>query len=175
MKALTYPFKEGDCVDCENLTDKQVQMILDRMWELGASPMEGLRRIHGIFQKLLWSSNNNTVFTCGSSIKENTNRITWEQIMRHEDGLSKNNEAINHNEERKNEKEPSIGKLIDNLFSEIADSSIIITVSGNGEVALSSNFIEEINATEMDAGEVSELCNAMLVIEKCMSGGVKGE
>lgn len=85
MKPLTYEFKEGDCVDCTNLTDEQVQMILDRMWELGAERCEGLEGRWEDFQILeLKRDGCKTFFEY--DLDEDYNQITWEEIMKHEQG-----------------------------------------------------------------------------------------
>ncbi len=80
---LTYEFKQGDCVDCTNLTDEQVQSILDRMWELGASKWEGLNGRWGAFQILKWSFIDSGTFF-DDAFRSIYNQITWEEIMKHE-------------------------------------------------------------------------------------------
>lgn len=87
MKQLTYKFKEGDYVDCTNLTDEQVQMILDRMWELGASKHEGLEGRYDKYQILEWQWVEPSRTFFGLTLREDYNQITWEEIMKHEQGV----------------------------------------------------------------------------------------
>lgn len=76
---LKYEFKQMDCVDCTNLSDEQVQSILDRMWELGAKKLDDLEGRGGIYQWLAWSDDSDTWFY---SELHDHKQVFWEDIMK---------------------------------------------------------------------------------------------
>lgn len=76
---LKYEFKQMDCVDCTNLSDEQVQSILDRMWELGAKKLDDLEGRGGIYQWLAWRDDSDTWFY---SELHDHKQVFWEDIMK---------------------------------------------------------------------------------------------